>query len=191
MTIAEKKRKQREQIWEAQKALNEETRQASDFALFQMLRQLEQWRTAKVIFLFLGIPPEPDTQSLLEDLWYSNVKTAIPLCFGNGYMEPRLITGMDQLEEGRYGMLEPTEACPIVEKQEISLILTPAVCFDRGGHRIGRGGGYYDRFLQGYTGCSVGLCRSQFVQSWIPTESHDQAVNFIVTETEIIHANEC
>ena len=82
----------------------------------------------------------------------------------------------------RYGMLEPGEGCPLVPQEEIELILVPGLCFDRLGYRLGQGGGYYDRYLAGYGGTTVGLCRREVLQERVPREEHDRQVDLLVTD---------
>ena len=82
----------------------------------------------------------------------------------------------------RYGMLEPGEDCPVVPREEIDLILVPGLCFDRLGYRLGQGGGYYDRYLAGYRGTTVGLCRREVLQEHVPREAHDSRVELLVTD---------
>ena len=60
----------------------------------------------------------------------------------------------------------------------------PAVCYDRRGYRLGFGGGYYDRWLAGFSGFRVGLCRGLVLQDRVPTEAHDSRVDLLITEQE-------
>lgn len=104
-------------------------------------------------------------------------------------MEAREITSVRQLASGKYGILEPMNSCPKLNQAEIDLALIPGVCFSQDGSRLGRGGGYYDRWLETYYGVSIGICRNQFLQLQIPTEAHDQKVTHILTERAILSAN--
>ena len=76
-----------------------------------------------------------------------------------------------RLVRHRYGMLEPDEQCPVVDESELGSILVPALCDHRRCFRLGRGGGYYDRYLADYTGCPpLGLCRNILLQEAVPVE---------------------
>ena len=66
------------------------------------------------------------------------------------------------------------------------LILVPALCYDRLCRRLGQGGGYYDRYLAGYGGATVGLCREGLLQEAVPVEAHDRPVDCVLTERETI-----
>ena len=81
-------------------------------------------------------------------------------------------------------MLEPGEDCPLAARESIDLILVPGLCFDRLGYRLGQGGGYYDRYLAGYAGATVGLCRRAVLQEAVPREAHDRPVDLVVTDGE-------
>lgn len=66
-----------------------------------------------------------------------------------------------------FGIQEPTEQAPLIRPEEIGLALVPALCYDEGGRRLGFGGGYYDRWLESFSGTTVGLCR----ECVLPAES--------------------
>ena len=72
---------------------------------------------------------------------------------------------------------------PLLARPDIDLALVPAVCWDRRGFRLGFGGGYYDRWLSGFSGFTVGLCRDCVLQDRVPTEDHDCRVDLLLTET--------
>ena len=71
----------------------------------------------------------------------------------------------------------------LLARPDIDLALVPAVCYDRRGFRLGFGGGYYDRWLSGFSGFTVGLCRDCVLQDRVPTEDHDCRVDLLLTET--------
>ena len=70
--------------------------------------------------------------------------------------------------------------------EDIDLVLVPAVCYDRRGYRLGFGGGYYDRWLEHFSGSRVGLCRTAILQEEVPIEAHDTKVQVLITEEEIL-----
>ena len=94
---------------------------------------------------------------------------------------------MGDLTEGFKGILEPKRglSSPLGTEDLLgSVCLVPGLVFDSAGHRIGYGGGYYDRFLQFYPGDKIALARSTQVSSNpLPTESCDVPVDFIVTDS--------
>lgn len=78
---------------------------------------------------------------------------------------------------------------PLLSPDEIDLTLVPALCYDRSCVRLGFGGGYYDRWLAGYRGFTVGFCRDALLQDRVPAQSHDRRVDLVLTETLRIPAD--
>lgn len=113
-----------------------------------------------------------------------------------GIMDVFEITSLEQLEPGAYGILEPREGCPMVEPGEIDFGVIPCVSCDKAGHRLGHGGGYYDRYLEMAEKQvkSLGkkcfpravICRERLMTAEVPAEATDQKMDFVVNEVEII-----
>ena len=186
MNLVEEKNLLRRRIWTAQKAVPADMRCKSDQRLFSVLIQSKLVQDAKSIFLFVGSPPEPETLLWIPHFLQEGKQISVPLCTQNGAMESREITDVSQLIKGKYGILEPVETCPQTIQSEIDLVLVPAICFSQSGFRLGRGGGYYDRWLKNYHGISIGICRTAFLQPQLPVETHDQKVDYILTEHGIL-----
>ena len=92
----------------------------------------------------------------------------------------------DDLERNHWGILEPPDNSPILEPKLFDMVLVPMIAFDRLGHRIGYGGGYYDRFLAKVRpDClRIGLCFDLgFVESKIPAREHDILLDGVITES--------
>ncbi len=157
-------------------------RAASDRALFDRLLRLPQVEWAQRLLLFCGMGTEPETGLLLDALTARGKELCLPRCLPGHELELRRYCGPAQLVRHRYGMLEPSGDCPLVEDGWPEIALIPAVCYDRQGGRLGRGGGFYDRFLARYRGLTIGLCREALLQEAVPREAHDRAVCLVVTE---------
>lgn len=89
---------------------------------------------------------------------------------------------------GRFG-LEPHQESSSVPQEELVGILVPGLAMDRDGFRLGRGGGYYDRFLGSFKGLKIGLIPSCRLLDEVPTEAHDCRLDAVVTELELIWVN--
>ena len=165
-------------------ALTEEERRESDALLLTRFLVLPEVERARTILLYHGMGAELDTASLLRELSARGKTVALPRCLPGRGMEARRVTGDSALIRHPYGMLEPGEDCPVIAREGIDLILTPGLAFDKKGYRLGQGGGYYDRYLAGYGGKTVALCRDVFVLDEVPTEPHDRPVGLVLTETE-------
>ena len=94
-------------------------------------------------------------------------------------MELRRYTGPHDLCEGAYHIMEPI-GTPFTDLAQIDLALIPGLAFDAQGHRLGRGKGYYDRFLAAFTGTTIGVCFDFQKVAEVPVDAHDIAVNRVV-----------
>ena len=91
--------------------------------------------------------------------------------------------GISSLREGAYGILEPPADAPRVDVDEVDFAVLPCLTCNHLGQRLGRGGGYYDRFLAHYRGGTVLLCRERLIREEIPLEPHDYPIPWVLTET--------
>jgi len=95
------------------------------------------------------------------------------------------------LQPGPWKLLEPDPAqCPVVPPQDIDLLVIPGMAFTRTGGRLGRGGGFYDRFLTGVhpRAVKVGVCFGIQLVDAVPLEAHDHEVDWVVTESDVVRA---
>lgn len=147
--------------------------------------ELEEVKGAGRIMVFAGVGHEPDTRELIRTLLAEGKQVILPRCLPQNRMEGRRIGCVEDLRRGKFGIPEPGEDCPVVDRDTIDLILTPCLCCDQVGYRLGRGGGYYDRFLAGFSGVTVALCPEDRLQSRLPTDEFDVPVSVVLTEKEI------
>ena len=184
-TAAKSKRALRQAVRAQLAALTPQELQESDRALFSAFLSLPQVREAQTLFLFWGIPGrEPETQMLVRTLTAQGKQVGLPRMLPGHQMEVRLYRPELPLVQPPFGIWEPPEAAPLLERDAIHLALVPAVCYDRAGYRLGFGGGYYDRWLSGFGRFTVGLCRDCVLQTQVPRESHDRRVDLLLTETQ-------
>ena len=147
----------------------------------QIIAQLEQmssFREAQVVLLYYPIHNEVDLRPLLDK--YQGQKTFLFPVTHRHSMEVRPYDGEDMMRKGRLGVPEPQTA---TYKGPIDLILVPGVVFDQHCHRIGRGGGYYDKFLaKQHHAKKVGVCYSfQLKKHDVPHTCRDQRMDRVVT----------
>jgi 5-formyltetrahydrofolate cyclo-ligase len=155
------------------------------------LRLARLWRP-RIVSVFYPLRNEPDTLLLLTALAAEGFATALPVVVGRGSaLDFRLWRPGEPTRAGAMSIREPVEDAPIVEPD---LLFVPLACFDRRGHRIGYGAGYYDRTLTRLRamkpvhaiGVAYGICEIAAV----PYETHDQTLDAIVTEQETILSSE-
>ena len=184
-TIDLEKRDLRRRVREQLSALTPEELVQSDGALFARFLALPRVEAARTIFAFWGIPgKEPDTARLIGELVRRGKTVGLPRMLPEHRMEVRRYEPDRPLVKVSFGISEPGEDCPLLEREEIDLVLVPAVCYDRLGYRLGFGGGYYDRWLEGFGGFTVGMCRDAVLQERVPVEKHDARVDVLLTEGE-------
>lgn len=183
-TIAEDKAALRRQVRLTLEGLSPEAVRRGDDALFAAFSALPQVEAASTLFAFWGIPGrEPDTGRLIRALTAQGKRVGLPRMLPGRQMEVRLYEPDRPLVPASFGILEPLADAPLLARPDIDLALVPAVCYDRSGFRLGFGGGYYDRWLSGFSGFTVGLCRDCVLQDRVPTEDHDCRVDLLLTET--------
>ncbi len=166
--------------------LTDSERQASDLLLFQRFLALPQLARREPLLLYYGIGSEPDTAQLLEPLSLKGIPLFLPRCLPGQQIEARLFQGPNSLSPGLFHIPEPDESCPSINRDSLSIILVPGLAFDKQGFRLGHGGGYYDRYLAGFTGLTVALCRDKLLFPSIPVEPHDHPIDLILTETRCL-----
>lgn len=182
-TITAEKARLRRQALDWLATLSSQARIAGDEALFRRFLALPQIESVRTVLLYHGMDTEPDTVRLLSPLWDMGKQVCLPRCLPGNQMEARLVQRDSTLIRHPYGMLEPGLDCPLIPPDQIDLVLVPGLAFDRSGGRLGRGGGYYDRWLAGFSGVTAALCRDGLLMESIPRLPHDLGVNLVVTET--------
>ncbi len=92
----------------------------------------------------------------------------------------------EELVPGAFGVMEPRDSAIAADGSPFDLILVPGMAFDRSGGRLGRGKGYYDRYLAAASGFKAGVCFDDQVVGEIPREAHDVPMDALVTPSGII-----
>ena len=182
MTVSEQKKQLRAKVRNMERELDPAYKKAADARIVERICALPEYRGAETVFCFVGTAREIDTTALLEDILVRGKKLLVPLCIGPGIMELREITSFSQLEAGAYGILEPKPDTLKIDRSEVDFAVIPCVSCDRAGHRLGQGGGFYDRFFESVTIPSVLVCREVLLQESVPVEEHDVVFEKIVTE---------
>ena len=138
----------------------------------------------QIVCAYLATDGEVDLGPWLEQ---TSADIGLPRIEGHNMTFHRWREG-DQLVANQFNILEPNTAAPMIEAASIDVILAPLVAFDQRGTRLGFGGGYYDRYLQGRDRISVvGIAFAcQQANSSLPKEEWDITLNHIITETGIL-----
>jgi 5-formyltetrahydrofolate cyclo-ligase len=144
------------------------------------LQQDEHFRHAHTLLLYSALPDEVPTQQLIDELTAQGRHVVLPRVISDTEMELRRYTGRGDLQQGAFGIMEPVGEL-FTDYASIDVAVIPGMAFDREGHRLGRGRGYYDRFLSRVPYIyKIGVCfPSQLVDN-VPTDSHDILMDCIV-----------
>lgn len=180
------KRELRKQIREQRKSIADKF--ARDSAISDILFKSSLYLDADTILCYVSLSEEISTDKIIERAFEDGKNVAVPYCTDDaGHMDFYYIKSFDELKKGSFNVREPDiNKCKRVEDFKNSIIIVPALCFDKKGYRLGYGKGYYDRFLQKYPFISIGLCYNSLIKKRIPTDEYDQSVDYIITESNII-----
>ena len=170
----------RKQVLHEMKAISQEQKQFIDQALTEQLLHHPFYQEAKVIATYLSFPHEFQTQELIEQVLKDGKKVLIPKTYPKGRME-FVVYNPQQLVKTSFGLLEPQGELEVVEASQIDLIHVPGLAFTTEGCRIGYGGGYYDRYLEHFTGHTLSTIYPCQVQDFI-TENHDIPVQEVLID---------
>lgn len=144
---------------------------------------------------YLSTKNEVETLSLAARLLDEEVRVAVPRLFDEhpNRMEWSEIHSMDALVEGPFGILQPLEdaSVPVSEEAENSPVLVPVVAVNlASGHRIGHGGGYFDRYLANHSGVKIALAFEHQLCEAFEASSYDVRMDYIVTERDVYEVSD-
>lgn len=151
----------------------------------RQLLDLHVYRVARSVCSYIGIGREVPTLDILRDCVTRKVAISAPVIVGPGRMVAKEIKKLDALPADPFGIPSPPEEAATVHSAEV--VLVPGLAFSEDGKRLGRGGGYYDRFLSSFRHTHrVALAYEAQLVPDLPIENHDQRVDIIVTESRVI-----
>jgi 5-formyltetrahydrofolate cyclo-ligase len=183
------KANQRDHIAKAIEALSADSKTAASDAVCQRLMTLASVVIADTIFAYLPLHDEVDVTPLLST-WLDESRTVgVPLVsWEQKTMRAGMLTSLDDsmLEPTQHGLQEPRHRHPI-PADFIDVVLVPGVGFDASGGRLGRGGGFYDRYLEtSRPPVVIGVAFDEQILDEVPCEPHDQFMTAIVTPTRTL-----
>ena len=157
---------------------------ACDVAITMQVLALPEFQAAERVFAYCSVVPEVDTHAILTQARRRGKTVALPVSEDGGQMYFARYDGV--LVPGRFGIPQPPRSAPALQPQSGDLMLVPALAYDRAGRRLGRGGGYYDRFLAQLDCCTVGLIRAAFLLDVLPAARNDMPVAAVITEQGVL-----
>lgn len=178
-TISQQRQQIRQQIRKARQNLSAVSQQQAAQSISQQALALIEQRQAQRIALYLSFDSEISTQPLIEQLWQRNKTVFLPVLhpFSRGNLLFLVYHPHTTLIKNAFGILEPQlDVRNVLPCNELDIIFTPLVAFDRQGNRLGMGGGFYDRTLQNWQQkhfIPVGLAHRCQQVDQLPIESWD------------------
>ena len=166
-------------IRQQKRAMTEEEIVTKSQKLCELLMEHELYKNAKTFYGYLPYNQEVRTTPLLEQALRDGKRVAVPKCYGDE-MKFIYLNDLSQVAPGYANIPEPIEDGPIAD-DPTALVLMPGMAFDRDGHRIGYGGGFYDKFLaQEPDHPTVALCYDFQLLPHLETEEFDIPVDCVL-----------
>ncbi|WP_115717301.1 5-formyltetrahydrofolate cyclo-ligase [Gallaecimonas mangrovi] len=173
---------------EQRRALSPQQQQNAATATAKHALTLPEVAKAKTLALYLANDGELDPEPLLHSLLAQAKSVLLPVLhpFHQGQLLfLRYRPGQD-MSANRFGIPEPVlDVQQVVPTHAVDVVFTPLVAFDDAGHRLGMGGGFYDRTLERYQGPIIGLAHDCQQHPALPAESWDKPLGIIVTPKAI------
>jgi 5-formyltetrahydrofolate cyclo-ligase len=172
--------------------------QSKSRALSERLFSTSWWSTADWVFIYIPMFGEVETRYIVVRAYKDSKQVAIPRMEGGDLAFYHYEGRTEELLPHQFGILEPDPSWSYVDPNVLQaqhlLVLTPGLAFDRQRRRLGRGKGYYDRFLaavraarqHGIESLAVGLAFAEQIVAEVPVADHDEPLDGIATDSEII-----
>ena len=196
------RRELRQSALSKRNALSPEVRHLSSLEIIERLKQYIEGKSAVadgVLHCYISFRSEVETREFIEGAIRYGMRVIVPIVEASdpadqtriGRLVHTEISGITGLTKGRFGLEEPTEREPS-SLELVDTVIVPIVAFDRRGTRLGYGKGFYDVFLRELPRSveRIGLAFSTQEVDHIPALPHDEPLDTIITEREIIHTIE-
>lgn len=172
------KKELREAMKSRNLAMTGDQRREASRRIFEQVEASEAFTVARCVAVFCSLPDEPDTRDALER-WARTRRVVVPRVEGEqihfyDYLPQELATGA-------FGIAEPNAGAMLCDPVQIDLVVVPGTAFTANGMRLGRGKGFYDRYLSqhGMRAAKAGVCYAHQVVAELPSEPHDVAMEAV------------
>ena len=161
------------------KALHQDTIATDSEQIMQLLASDTHFLAAKTVLLYHSLSDEVDTHQFVEE-WCKKKQLLLPVVVGEELVL-RHFQNVDELKTGSFGIAEPTGPL-FTDYDQIGFVAVPGMAFDKNGHRLGRGKGFYDRLLPQLTNAyKAGICFPYQIVDEVPVEPTDITMDGIIT----------
>lgn len=181
--IQEKKNVLRKEINSIKKKYTPEELHERSLEVLSIIEITGAFQGAKNIFIYNSMEDEVQTFDFIHK-WGNEKNFYLPVVIDDDIVF-RNCTPSVQFKESNFGIMEPV-GNNFTEYKKVDLIIVPGVAFDRKKNRMGRGRGYYDRFLKNIKAPKMGICFDFQLFDEIPAEPNDIQMDFVISENEFI-----
>jgi len=171
----------RNKILDRLKIQKEEDRNKKSQTIKKALFRTSVFKKAKIVMFYMSFGGEVYTSDMIKKAKKLGKTVVVPVCGKNRIIRPCILKDKGKLLRGPYGILEPAVK-KAISLGTLNLVIVPGLAFDKKGNRLGRGKGYYDRFLARLPRnvMSIGLAFHFQILPFIPTTSTDIAVKKVI-----------
>lgn len=173
------KKELRSLISTKKKALTQEQIDSFSKELTEKLLSHPAYKGCRTLYAYLSYNQEVRTDMIILDALHSGKTVAVPRVEGDT-MTFRRLQSLQDTVSGFHGIPEPKADAEII-CDKTALVLMPGLAFDREGHRLGYGGGFYDRFLEAESHTTIALCYDFQLVDEVPCEEYDLPVDYLIT----------
>ena len=179
------KQKLRKEILEKSDSLIKEEIKEKSKIIKEKLFSSPEFKKAKTICFFVSFNSKVNTYEMIKESIDQGKTICVPIATDHKLILSK-INNFDELnKKSKYGILEPQEINEM-PKDNVDIIIVPGTVFDKEGHRIGYGKGYYDGLLKEYKRLSIGICFDLQIIDKVPRDEWDEQLDKVITEKGIM-----
>ncbi len=167
-----------------------EKRKQMDLEICQTLGASPLLRGADALLIYYPVRGEIDLLPLLEVANSLGIPVGFPICGAENSLSFHRVRSLKEMVPGAYKILAPVPRAESILSTRKTLLVVPALCYDRDGYRLGYGGGYYDRFLADFPGISCGVAYLEDIREALPRDPYDLPVAYIATQSKLFCTKE-
>ncbi len=161
-------------------------KEKKDMLIYNVLCDLDIYKDVKNIFSYVSFDGEVDTHNIILDALYKEIGVFVPKIINDSIFEVVKLNDFSELKKDKFGILAPVNSDKI-DSVKFNLLLIPGLAFDKKMNRLGRGKGYFDRFLNEVTGVKIGLCYDFQIVDKVPIADNDVKMDIIVCDSGVIY----
>lgn len=177
----------RKHFFALRSSIDESDRKQKSIEICKKIIALPEFSACDALFIYAPIKSEADPTYLFDEAKKRGIRVAFPISVTSTFtLDFRFIDSLDELSIGAYGIREPRPDSQRASFTPRSICIVPALAFDALGNRLGYGKGFYDRFLNNFSGLSIGITYNELKCDRLPTQSTDIPVDIIITDKESV-----